>query len=149
MRFTRFERYDPIDFNRRRQAAFARKQQRERDRYPLFSDHVAGEQRSADDEIERRQRQAQTFEANQRAFHARVWRKARTRFFSLPKVVKDQIRAKWLAWTGPTTALYFSFMVDELSGDQAQRVAEANAQHAAIRRQVMDQFVRQQPLEMA
>ncbi|MFJ1254355.1 hypothetical protein [Cupriavidus sp. CuC1] len=33
-----------IDFNVRRQAAFARKQARERERYPLFGDHIAAEQ---------------------------------------------------------------------------------------------------------
>lgn len=148
MRFTRFERYSPIDFNARRQAAFARKQQRERDRYPLFADHVAGEQHTFDEEILRRRRNADRFETGQRAFQARVWRQARTRFFSLPEPIKAQIRAKWLTWSGPTTATYFSFMVDELSGDQARRVAQADAARAAIRQRVCASMGIQTALEV-
>ncbi|SOY77580.1 conserved hypothetical protein [Cupriavidus taiwanensis] len=149
MRFTRFERYTPIDFNARRQAAFARKQQRERDRYPLFAEHVAGEQHTFDDEMRLRQRNADHFEASQRAFQARVWRKARARFFSLPEAVKAQIRAKWLTWTGPTTATYFSFIVDELSGDQARRVAQADAARAAIRQRLRASMGIQTALEVS
>lgn len=148
MRFTRFERYTPIEFNARRQAAFARKQQRERDRYPLFPEHVAAEQHKADEEIDRRQRQADRFEASQRAFEARLWRKARTRFFSLPEAVKAQIRAKWLSWPGPTTATNFIYIVDELSGDRARRVAEANAGHTEIRRRAWESVNRQAALEV-
>lgn len=149
MRFTRFERYTPIDFNTRRQAAFARKQQRERDRYPLFADHVAGEQHTFDEEVLRRQRNADRFEASQRAFQARVWRKARARFFSLPEAIKAQIRAKWLTWTGPTNAITFSYIVDELSGDQARRVAQANAGRAAIRQRVCASMGFQTALEVS
>src|SRR5438445_4642007 len=54
MRFTRYERHNAIDFNARRQAAFARKQARERERYPLFGDHIAAEQHTMDEEIARR-----------------------------------------------------------------------------------------------
>lgn len=147
MRFTRFERYTPIDFNARRQSAFVRKQQCERDRYPLFSEHIQGEQHSADEEVARRRRQADRFEAWQRALHARVWRQARAHFFSLPEAVKEQIRSQWLTWTGPTTALYFSFMVDELSGDQARRVAAGKAEREEWRRKVSDALPRQGVLE--
>ncbi|TWG87880.1 hypothetical protein L602_001500000130 [Cupriavidus gilardii J11] len=147
MRFTRFERYTPIDFNVRRQSAFARKQQRERDRYPLFSEHIQSEQHSADEEMARRRRQADRFEAGQRAFRARVWREARARFFSLPEADKDQIRSQWSTWTGPTTALYFSFMVDELSGDQARRVNAGNAARDEIRRKISDTLPCQGVLE--
>ncbi|QET04036.1 hypothetical protein FOB72_17955 (plasmid) [Cupriavidus pauculus] len=151
MRFTRFrfERYAPIQRNARRESAFARKQTRERERYPLFTDHVAADQHSADDEFARRQRQSDRFEATQRAFHARVWRESRTRFFSLPEPVKQQIRDKWRLWTGPTTALYFSFMVDELSGDQARRVAEAAARQREYMARRYGDLGNQQPLELA
>ena len=145
MRFTRFERYTPIDFNIRRQAAFARKQQRERERYPLFADHVAGQQHTFDEEVLRRQRNADRFEADQRAFQARVWRKARARFFSLPEAIKAQIRAKWLTWTGPTNAITFSYIVD----DQARRVAQANAARAAIRERVRASMGIQTALEVS
>lgn len=84
MRFTPFGRHDPINFNARRQAAFARKQQRERDRYPLFAEHVAAEQHSAEDELARRQRRADRFDVTMRGLHARVWREKRAIYFSLP-----------------------------------------------------------------
>lgn len=146
MRFTRFERYSPIDFNARRQAAFARKQQRERDRYPLFPEHVACEQHTADEEIARRQRQADRFEASQRALQARWWREARTRFFSLPEPLKEEIRTKWLAWTGPTTASYFTYIVDEVSGERAHRIAKAKARDAEIRVRVLASIGYQQAI---
>lgn len=149
MRFTRFERYTPIDFNTRRQAAFARKQQRERERYPLLAEHVAGEQHTFDEEVLRRQRDADRFEADQRTFQARVWRKARARFLSLPEAIKVQIRAKWLTWPGPTNAITFSYIVDELSGDQARRVAEANAARPAIRQRVCASMGFQTALEVS
>ncbi|CAG9186041.1 hypothetical protein [Cupriavidus pampae] len=148
MRFTRFERYEPIQRSRRRESAFARKQTRERERYPLFPDQVAGEQHGADEEFARRQRQSDRFEATQRAFHARVWREARTRFFSLPEALKQEVRSKWRAWTGPTTANYFSYMVDELSGDQARRVAEAAGRQRAYMAQRYGNMPTQQPLEL-
>lgn len=69
MRFTRYERHNPVELNARRQAAFARKQARERDRYPLFSDHVAAEQHSLDEELARRTARGGAFEQRMRAFN--------------------------------------------------------------------------------
>jgi hypothetical protein len=40
----------PVTLTQRKAAAFARKQANERNRYPLFAEHVAGEQHSLDDE---------------------------------------------------------------------------------------------------
>jgi hypothetical protein len=95
MRYTRYERHRPIDFTARRQSAFARKQARERQRYPLFSDHVAAEQRSADEEVIHRVRRADSFESRMRAFHAKTWRKSRALFFRQPDAIRAEIRAKW------------------------------------------------------
>lgn len=92
MRFTRFGRHDPITFGPRRQAAFARKQQRERDRYPLFAEHVAAEQHGADEKFERRQRRSDRLEATTPNLHARIWRekrdarKARRDPFAMPSM---------------------------------------------------------------
>ncbi|MDK3022909.1 hypothetical protein QO239_09930 [Cupriavidus taiwanensis] len=133
MRFTRYERHNPIDFNARRQAAFARKQARERDRYPLLADHVAAEQHSVDDEIARRTVRADSFEQRMRAFQAGCWRDARRIYFAQPEAVRVVIRTKWAAWVGPTTSTYFAWMVDVQSGNQARRVAACRARDAAAR----------------
>ncbi|MBB3010119.1 hypothetical protein [Cupriavidus alkaliphilus] len=147
MRFTRLERHAPIDFNARRVAAFARKQQRERDRYPLFAEHVAAEQHSADEELARRQRRSDRLETATRGLHARVWREKRAVYFSLPAEQRADIRTKWLAWTGPTTALYFAYIVDTVSGEAAQRAAASRAHALSIRRRVLASLPEQ--LEMA
>lgn len=133
MRFTRYERHNPIDFNARRQAAFARKQARERDRYPMFSDHVAAEQHSLDAELARRTARGDVFEQSMRAFNAKCWRDARRIYFAQPEDVRAVIRAKWATWVGPTTSTYFSWMVDVESGNQARRVADCQARYAAAR----------------
>lgn len=133
MRFTRYERHKPIDFNARRQAAFARKQARERERYPLFGDHVAAEQHTMDEEFARRTVRADSFEHRMRAVNARCWRNARRIYFGQADAVRAEIRAKWAVWCGPTTSTYFAWMVDVESGNQARRVAACEAQHAAVR----------------
>jgi hypothetical protein len=133
MRFTRYERHNTIDFNARRQAAFARKQARERERYPLFGDHIAAEQHTMDEEIARRTVRADSFEHRMRAFNARCWRDARKIYFAQSEAVRAEIRAKWAAWRGPTTSTYFAWLVDVESGNQARRVAACEAQYAAAR----------------
>lgn len=133
MRFTRYERHNPIDFNARRLAAFARKQARERERYPLLADHVADEQHSVEEEITRRTARAGSFEQRMRDYYARSWRDARRIYFSQPEAVRAVIRAKWSTWVGPTTSTYFAWMVDVESGNQARHIAECRARDAAAR----------------
>lgn len=149
MRFTRATRFDPIDFNNRRQAAFARKQRRERDRYPLFAEHVAAEQHSVDEEIGRRQRRADNLERTTRELNARTWRSARRLFFSQPEPVKAQIREKWANWRGPTTSQYFAYIVDELSGERARRVAKANRHTATVCQRVRAALGTQATMDIA
>jgi len=149
MRFTRFGRHAPINFNTRRQAAFARKQQRERERYPLFAEHVAAEQHSADDELVRRQRRSDRLEATTRDHQARVWRQKRAVYFSLTPEQQAEVRAKWLAWTGPTTAFYFAYIVDNISGEAARRDEVLRARTLEVRRRVLANMPEQVALEMA
>ena len=148
MRFTQFGRHDPIHFTARRQAAFARKQQRERDRYPLFADHVAGEQHSADEELARRQRRSDRLEATTRELHARVWREKRAIYFSLSAAQRAEVRAKWLAWTGPTTAFYYAYIVDNASGEAPRRAEASRAHTLEVRRRVLANMPEQAALEM-
>lgn len=148
MRFTRFGRHHPVDFNARRQAAFARKQQRERDRYPLFAEHVAAEQHSAQEELTRRQRRSDRLEATTRSMQARLWRQKRAVYFSLSAELRAEVRAKWLAWTGPTTAFYFAYIVDNASGEAARRAEVSRAHSLEIRRRVLASMPEQAALEM-
>nr|WP_315593838.1 hypothetical protein [uncultured Cupriavidus sp.] len=149
MRFTRHGRHDPINFNTRRQAAFTRKQQRERDRYPLFAEHVAAEQHSPDEEFARRQRRSDNLERTTRTLHARIWREKRAVYFSLAADLQAEIRAKWLAWTGPTTPFYFAYIVDNVSGEYARRTEAAREKEAAIRLRIRAMLPEQTALEIA
>lgn len=149
MRFTRHGRHDPIDFNTRRQAAFARKQQRERDRYPLFADHVAAEQHSADEEFARRQRRSDNLELTTRTLHVRIWREKRAVYFALATDLRAEIRSKWLEWTGPTTPFYFAYIVDLVSGEAARRAEASRAHVLEVRRRVLAMMPEQAALEIA
>lgn len=133
MKFERYTRYEPLTVTQRRVAAFERKLEKERARYPLFSDHVASEQRTIDAEMTRRQRVIQTTEDRMRSFHAKTWKQSRARFFTLPQDVQAEIRAHWNAWVGPRTSTYFAWTVDRYSGDQDIRVEAAAARQRAHR----------------
>ena len=110
----------------RKISAFSRKQAKEQARYPLFSDHVASEQKDIETEIAGRTRRMDAFEQSMRASHARTWRRGRARFFSLDERTRDEVRQAWNVWTGPRTSTYFASMVDVMSGDQARRVAKCS-----------------------
>jgi len=132
MRFTRRERYQPIDFNQRRQAAFARKQQREQARYPLFGEHIQAEQHDATEEITRRQRRADRLERTMRELDARHWRHGRRMYFAQPETVRAVIRARWEAWVGPTSPTYYIYVVESVTGEGERRSAAARAAYQAI-----------------
>ncbi|WP_020201350.1 hypothetical protein [Cupriavidus sp. WS] len=148
MRFLRTERYEPLTFSARKQAAFARKQQRERNRYPLFTEHIAEEQHSPEEEFERRRRQSEMYEQRLRDFTAGVWRRARALYFAQPEAIRAAIQSKWQSWTGPASAVNFSYWVDELSGERARRCAQADERTTAIRRQVRASMGCQPELEV-
>ena len=132
MKFERYTRYQPITMTQRKVAAFARKQQNERARYPLFADHVASEQRTLENEMEKRSHAWESIETSMRARRAATWRNSRARYFSLPTDIQEEIRIKWNSWVGPRSPTYFAWMVDSLSGDQARRVAQAERERHDI-----------------
>lgn len=138
MKFDRRIRHHAVTLTERKAAAFARKQAKERARYPLFAEHVASEQHSLDEEMTRRQSAADAAEANMRAFHARTWRKSRAHYFTLPEKVQAQVRAQWNAWVGPRTSTYFAWMVDTLSGEQAKRVDQAKRESQELLGRLVD-----------
>lgn len=124
MKFQRYERFEPLVMTTRKISAFSRKQANEQARYPLFSDHVASEQKDIETEIAGRVRRMDSFELTMRAGHSRTWRQSRARFFSLDEQTKAGVRQAWKDWTGPRTSSYFASLVDVLSGDQARRLAK-------------------------
>lgn len=140
MLFQRYERYEPITLTDRKAKAFLRKQQKERDRYPLFSEHVAAEQHTLDDELQRRERSRVSFEETMRQSHARSWRQARKLYFSLSDEIRATIRTEWEKWPGPRTSGYFWSMVDLHSGQQAKRLALAKIETDRIAAEVRKKF---------
>lgn len=138
MRFTRFLRYNPIDFTPRREAAFARKQARERARYPLFPEHIAESQRTVADEIALRQLRGDNLERTMRALEAKHWRKGRSMYFAQPEAVRARIQEEWRAWRGPTTAGYFIYVVEKHTGESERRSAAIRQREAALRASLVD-----------
>lgn len=143
MRFKRQERYGPRQLTDRQRAAYARKLVKEQNRYPLFAEHVAAEQRGIDEEAARREQLSVKTEQSQREFTAGVWRRARALYFAQPDDVRARIGAKWRAWTGPCTAVYFASMVDVESGEQARRLARIDAERAPARERILRQILAQ------
>lgn len=141
MRFERQKRYGPRPLTDRQRAAYARKLAKEQARYPLFSDHVAAEQRSIDDEARHREERSSQTEQDRRNFLAGVWRRSRALYFAQPEEIRRRIRAKWRTWAGPCTACYFASMVDVQSGEQARRLARIEQEFAPIRERIWRQVL--------
>lgn len=104
---------------------------REAARLPLFADQVPAAPRF-DLQAETAARQAHQDRSiqSQRDFDARVWREARRDYFAAAPEIRARIRAAWSTWRGPTTCLYFRYVVDEATGVM-QRRAEAQRATAA------------------
>ncbi len=94
MRFARSPKSDFSDTARKR-AALARKQEAERARYPLLSDHVAAEQPTADEAMAQRAARWDASTRNRRSFLARVWRENRRRLFAIPQAERRRVLAYW------------------------------------------------------
>ena len=136
MLFERYARYETFTMTDRKIAAFLRKQERERSRYPLFPQHIEAEQHSLDEEIVKRVRINMNSVQGSRTFRAQAWRRLRAAYFAQPLEVRERIKAEWAAWVGSRSPTYFGWMVDVHSGEQARRVAAANEQTAAIRARI-------------
>jgi hypothetical protein len=131
MRFQRTPRYGDYELTPRK-AALARTRpqrafEREKARLPLLADQLAPPPAlHFDPEAERlqRERRHREIEERMRGFEARVWREARRDAQAASPETRAAIRAAWNAWTGPATALYFRWVVDEHTGaNEARRLA--------------------------
>ena len=100
---------------------------------PLLAELIEGgkvENFDAEAEYQRRQKLMDDDTQSTRDFHAQMWRKARKRFFECDDATQKAIVEHWnnIRWL-PKTSVNFAGMVDRMSGDQAKRVAEADARH--------------------
>lgn len=136
MRFRRRQRFESFTLSQRMAMAFERNKRRERERYPLFAEEIQAGQRSAEDEIARRNRVACETEARMRNLHARFWRQGRERFFAASPEQQAAIREFWKNWTGPLDSTYYSYAVDLCTGEYARRCAAAKEFERGIRRRV-------------
>lgn len=149
MKFARTERYEPLSFSTRKEAAFRKKLQRQRDALPLFANLVAAEQPDWETEKERRQRNAASAEQNMRDLYARHWRSARAEYFALPATERAACRAEWNAWRGPLTGSNLSYIVSKYNGRRAAISERFREEQRTIRARLSAEARANQQLEIA
>lgn len=112
MRFSRYGRSAFMDTARKRAAA-ERRQQREREAFPLLAGFIAAEQPSIDDVMNARAHWWAASEQAHRDFQATLWRNNRRRLFSVPQPERARVLAYWNGhrWF-PGKALHFSGFLD-------------------------------------
>lgn len=147
MKFTRFERYEPITITKRKQQAFLRKQERERARYPLFPDQI--EQRSLESEAERRKKSAQASETRMRDLRAKVWREARRDYWAATEEQREAIRIKWEGWRGGRDPNYFRYVVDVCTGVMEERARRMRERDRELRARIWASVDAQQAMDLA
>lgn len=148
MKFTRFERYEPINFSTRKAVAFQKKLQRERDSLPLLADQIAEEQQDWETEKEKRQRRAQLSEQRMRAFCARTWRLARAEYFAMPADLRAACRAEWNAWRGPLNETSFIYVVRKYNGWHEEVSRRFRLEQRALRQMLADEAQANEQLEI-
>ena len=136
MKFERFPRWAPITLSARKLAAFQRKQERERSALPLFAELVATTQISPEEEEARRNALATRAEQSRRDMIAKCWRACRRDYFAADQETQARIRAMWSGWAGPKQAIYYRYVVDVCTGEQARRHHAALDRDRAIRAEV-------------
>jgi len=110
MRFDRAGHYEFRDTERKRQA-FARKNRKEQERYPLFAEQIAAEQHDVDTEMTMRRVGWERREVSERARRARDWIRARAKLATYPDGVRRELRAYWNRCGWPGTATYLLTMM--------------------------------------
>lgn len=137
MKFTRTERYGKVTLSQRKITMMLSKPLRESKRLaeklPLFADQLPAPQAvDVTAETMARQTHLHACEERMRALNARVWRESRRDFFAATSTERAEIRRAWANWTGPTTCLYFRYIVDLHTGVMQQRAETLRAQKQEI-----------------
>lgn len=101
MRFRRLAQYEYLITSRKR-LAFLRKQQRERERYPLFAEEISASQTPVDVEMRERKAVLDAQHTRDRAQRAMKWRQARSALFEYPAEERRELLAYWrrCGWPG-------------------------------------------------
>ncbi|WP_306552820.1 hypothetical protein [Acidovorax sp.] len=121
MRFSRQARAELFEWTQRKLTLATKRPARQAQKlasdYPLIAE-VLDTPPSFDlaRETEQRCRRRLQSEQRMRALHARVWRESRRDYFGATEEQRALIRAAWRDWTGPTTSLYFRYVVDLHTG---------------------------------
>lgn len=134
MRFKPFlHRPETLEFNARKESLFQRKQDREANALPLFSEQVREQQHDWEAEKLKRQTKSDSIVVAWRAREASLWRRARAMYFALPAALRAQCKRDWEtifrgAWS-PTNLIY---LVEKFNGIGAERRARFAAETRAI-----------------
>jgi hypothetical protein len=110
MRFDRMGHYSFNDTNRKR-LAFARKQKKEQERYPLFAEQIAEEQHDVDAEMALRQDSWSRRQVKDRAQRAQDWIRARAALAAYPTGLRQELLAYWQRCQWPGTPSYLLSML--------------------------------------
>lgn len=111
MLFDPYPKYDDYTFTDRKKSAYLRKLKKEQAKYPLFSEQIASEQLSIEDEEIRRVEIARKSLISWRQMHARHWRESRALFRSLSKEAQLIVMNHWLAWRGPRNPVCLFYLI--------------------------------------
>lgn len=110
MRHNKYGHYGYNDTARKR-AAFLRKQQKQREAYPLFSDQIAEEQISVDNEFAARKVNYDKHIVEARHNRAKDWIRARQKLRSYPEEVRKELYAYWQRCRWPADPSYLLSMM--------------------------------------
>lgn len=94
MLFEKMDRY-PFTWSGRREAAIKRRHKRELDSCPLFVDSIKANQKTVEEERAILESRWLEGELRGRDYEAKLWRKARAIYFSLPLPHRVAIQALW------------------------------------------------------
>lgn len=147
MKFKRMARYETTTMTERKARAFERKQEKMRERYPLFPDQI--QVRSLEEETARRLMAQRSSEDSMRQFHARVWRESRRDYWRASDEQRAAVRQMWAGWAGPSDSTYFRYVVDYCTGVMEERDRKMKADRAASRARIDASVGAQTAMELA
>lgn len=153
MRFTRKVRYEDFNWTPRSLAMAkskpARQQKKMEDQFPLLAAVLPPPAAfNEEQEFEQRRSRLKRIDAEDRARCARLWRACRRDFFAATDEQKEAIRKAWAAWQGPTTGLYFRYVVDVATGVYEARSNALRAHEAQLRREARARMEAQGSFEL-
>lgn len=114
MRFRKWPKPTAYVETSRKRAAFVRKQRREREALPLFSDMIAAGQHGVDEEMARRAAWWPDQQQRGRDERAKVWRRARARFFEFSGERRASIRRAWRDCPYPADPYAFADLLHQI-----------------------------------